>query len=151
MPPMHNLLLVSDVHLCRLRPRMIVGRQRELVGLLDPFDRGELRITLGTRWISGFCPLIPEVAYHVDHTRSTLYYIPVMIRHFGLRAFSLYFRYVAFALGSLRHAGGRNAIAGPRHAERRRALAAASGLPEEKLVALERVAVKPRLASVSAS
>jgi UDP-2,3-diacylglucosamine pyrophosphatase LpxH len=119
-----------------------------VAGLLDPFEPGpRLRPSLGTFWIAGFCPHIPEIAYHVDHTRSPLYYLPVVAKRYGLRGPALWLRYLGFALRTLREAGPARAVVGPGHLERRRALAEASGLGEEALRRLEGAAATPRLAS----
>jgi UDP-2,3-diacylglucosamine pyrophosphatase LpxH len=108
--------------------------------LLDPFEEGpRLQTNLGTHWISDFCPNIPEIAYHVDHTRSTLYYLPVMIRYYGLKAPWMWCKYIAFALRTLLAAGRGNARRSDAHAARRAELARESGVPESVLLEFEAV------------
>jgi UDP-2,3-diacylglucosamine pyrophosphatase LpxH len=108
------------------------------VGLLDPLDaRGQLRTNLGTRWISDFCPNIPEIAYHVDHTRAALFYVPVVLREYGWSGPSLWRRYVAFALRTVMAAGPAHVAARPAHDSRRRQLATLHSLDEEVLRGFE--------------
>ena len=131
------------------------GQQYDLdtsvAGLLAPFDEAPagkgLRTNLGTHWISGFCPLIPEIAYHVDHTRSPLYYLPVIAARYGPRGPWLLVRYLAFALRTVLAAGPAQARAHPEHAHRRTALAAEAGTPAATLEALDALAAAPRLGS----
>ncbi len=131
------------------------GQQYDLdtsvAGLLAPFDAAPagrvLRTNLGTHWISGFCPLIPEIAYHVDHTRGPLYYLPVIARRYGPRGPWLLVRYLAFALRTVLAAGPTQAHAHPEHTLRRAALAAETGAPQASLEALDALAAAPRLGS----
>jgi UDP-2,3-diacylglucosamine pyrophosphatase LpxH len=123
-----------------------------IVGQLDPFDPGpRLRPSLGTHWIAGFCPVIPEIAYHVDHTRNPLYYIPIAAKKYGLKAPWMWLRYAAFALRTLASAGRSHGRPGAGHGARRAALASECGLPEKTLLEIEAAAAPPRLASRAAT
>ncbi len=120
-----------------------------LVGPLDPFDHDgtRLRLSLSTHWVSGYCPLIPDLAYQADHTRSFLSYMPLLVRRYGLRAPELFFKYLAFTVGTLRDAGARHGLPTARHLERRAALAERIDLPEETLARIEQLTASPRMAS----
>jgi UDP-2,3-diacylglucosamine pyrophosphatase LpxH len=124
-----------------------------LAGMLDPFDDAgaRLRRNLGAWWIADFCPHITEIAYHVDHTRSPLYYVPVVVQRLGWKGPWLWLRYLWFALRTVAYAGGPSARPSPAHAARREALAAAAGLSGETLRAIEGAMAPSRMASKRAA
>ena len=122
-----------------------------IVGMLWPFDTDsgeqQLRRNLATWWIAEFCPHITELAYHVDHTRSALYYIPTVIRKLAWRAPVLWAKYLDFVRRTMLDAGGPRALLPQAHAARRTELAAQANLDEALLRTLESHMAKPRLAS----
>jgi UDP-2,3-diacylglucosamine pyrophosphatase LpxH len=120
-----------------------------LVGALDPFDHEgtRLRLSLSTHWVAGYCPLIPDLAYQADHTRSFLYYMPMLVTRYGLRAPELLFKYLAFTVNALRDAGPRHGVPTGRHVSKRVALAERTGLSAAKLDGIEKLTAVPRMAS----
>jgi len=116
--------------------------------MLDPFDDGQLRASLSMHWLAGFCPTIPELAFHIDHTLSPLAYVPMLARRYGPRAAELWARYLRFAFGVAAGAGrGPSAESLSRHARRREAIAGRYGLSDGEIEALDGTSGPSRLAS----
>ena len=121
-----------------------------LCGMLDPFIEGSptaIRRDLATWWIADFCPLIPEIAYHVDHTRGPLFYLPIVIRSLAWKAPYLWVKLLSFIFRTVASAGIQTVRSSARHAERRAQLGRESGLGEEKLRAIEACMITPRISS----
>jgi UDP-2,3-diacylglucosamine pyrophosphatase LpxH len=117
--------------------------------MLDPFDDGpRLRESLSMHWIAGFCPLIPEIAYHVDHTQSPIDYVPMLARRYGLRAPVLWAKYLRFAYGVTRRAGrSTSAASRARHAAARARVAERFGIDEPLVAKLDRASADSTLGS----
>jgi len=117
--------------------------------MLDPFDTGpRLRESLSMHWIADFCPQIPEIAYHVDHTLSPLRYVPMLARRYGLRAPLLWASYLRFAYEVTARSGRpTDRTSRDRHAAVRASVARRFGLDDAQAEELDRASAPSRLAS----